>query len=136
MNTAQPPRVVTAARAWNIALRTAHIAAVGVLLGGHVFGVETAQLLPWLYGTIGTGALLWVMEAYPNWRSWFFECRTATIVVKLALLCLVPFFWNYRVAILLAVLVIGSAGSHLPRKFRHYSWLERRVIAEPKGNSE
>ncbi|MEN6600813.1 MAG: hypothetical protein ABFD86_00245 [Bryobacteraceae bacterium] len=111
------------------------MAAVAVLLGGHAFGVEAARLLPWLYGTIGTGAVLWAIEAYPNWRSWLFECRTAMIVLKLALLCLVPFFWNYRVAILLAVLVIGSAGSHLPRKIRHYSWLERRVITEPKGNS-
>ena len=135
MSAAQSSRVVTPARAWNIALRTAHIAVVGVLLGGHVFGVEAARLLPWLYGTVGTGAVLWVMEAYPNWRSWFFECRTATIVLKLALLCLVPFFWNHRVAILLTVVVISSAGSHLPRNFRHCSWLERRVIAEPKGNS-
>jgi hypothetical protein len=128
---AQPLRALLTPRAWNIALRTAHIATVGVLLGGHIFSIQAARLLPWLYGAIGSGALLLALEVYPGWRSWLFEGRAIMIVAKLSLLCLVPWFWNYRVAILLVVLVIGSAGSHLPRKFRHYSWLQRRVTVEP-----
>ena len=46
------------ARAWNIAVRTAHIAVSSVLVGGHVFNVSRTQLVPWLYATIITGALL------------------------------------------------------------------------------
>ena len=32
-------------RAWNIALRTAHLAAMGVLLGGHAFDVDPERLM-------------------------------------------------------------------------------------------
>jgi hypothetical protein len=122
-------RAIPHARAWNIALRTAHIAAFGVLLGGHVFGVAPERLLPWLWGAIGSGALLLAVEAYPDWR-WWSEGRGVVVLSKLALLLLIPWFWSYRVIILSAVLVIGSVGAHMPRRFRHYSWLDRRVIPE------
>ena len=46
------------ARAWNIALRTAHIAMFAPLVGGHVFDVPPARLLPWLYAAVITGAVL------------------------------------------------------------------------------
>jgi hypothetical protein len=36
---------MTSIRAINILLRTAHIAAAGVLLGGHAFGVDPGRLL-------------------------------------------------------------------------------------------
>jgi len=26
------------------------------------------------------------------------------------------------------VIVLGSVGSHMPRRFRHYSFLDRRVV--------
>jgi hypothetical protein len=29
--------------------------------------------------------------------------------------------WSHRLPILIAVVIIGSVGSHMPRKFRHYS---------------
>jgi hypothetical protein len=44
------------------------------------------------------------------------------------LLCLIPWLWQYRVPILVAVIVIASVGSHMPRRFRHYSLLHRRVV--------
>jgi hypothetical protein len=52
------------------------------------------------------------------------------LIFKLALLCAVPFAWGYRLPILLAVLIIGSVGSHMPKKFRHFSLL---YGAEPKS---
>ncbi len=62
------------ARAWNIGLRTAHIAVFGVLVGGHVFDVPKARLLPWLYATIITGAILVLIEAFPRVR-WCYQGR-------------------------------------------------------------
>jgi hypothetical protein len=47
-----------------------------------------------------------------------------------ALICAVPLAWDYRLPILLAVIVIGSVGSHMPGRYRHYSVLYRRVIHE------
>jgi hypothetical protein len=51
-------------------LRTAHLAATGVLLGGHVFDVAEARLRLALYLSIATGLGLVVIEAYPGSR-WF-----------------------------------------------------------------
>jgi len=48
------------------------------------------------------------------------------IASKVFLLCLVPLLWNYRFAILIVVLAMASAGSHMPRRFRHYSVLEHQ----------
>ena len=126
---------LSASRACNIALRTAHIGATGVLLGGHFFGVAAARLLPLLYIAILTGAALGVAEVYPNWRS-IFEVRSLVIASKVLLLCLVPLLWNYRVAILFVVLMVASAGSHMPRRFRHYSVVEQqnvKAIGESPG---
>jgi hypothetical protein len=57
-------------RAWNIVLRTAHLVATGVLLGGHVFGLAEARLRLALYLSIATRLGLAVIEAYPSPR-WF-----------------------------------------------------------------
>ena len=118
---------VSAARACNIALRTAHIGVTGLLLGGHFFGIAAGRLLPLLYMAILTGAALGIAEVYPNW-SGVFEVRSLVIAAKLVLLCLIPLLWDYRVGILLMVLVMASAGSHMPRRFRHYSVLEHQNV--------
>ena len=111
----------------NIALRTAHIGVAGILIGGHVFEIEPNRLLPWIYMTIITGMVLMMIEAYPSWRYWC-EGRGALVAVKILLLCSILWLWDARVPILITVVVIGSVGSHMPRKFRYYSLIERRVI--------
>jgi len=119
-------------RAWNITLRTAHIGAMGALLGGHAFDVapERLQLSLWL--TIGTGAVLAVIEAWPG-LAWFQQGRGVMTLAKLALLCVVPLAWDYRLWILLAVVVLGSVGSHMPARFRYYSVLRREVMPNTCG---
>jgi hypothetical protein len=121
------PPAVSASRAWNIALRTAHIGVTGMLLGGHFFGIAAGRLLPLLYMAILTGAALGIAEIYPNWRS-AFEVRSLVIAAKVLILCLVPLLWTYRLAILMVVMVMASAGSHMPRRFRHYSVLEHQNV--------
>lgn len=111
----------------NIAMRTAHLGVAGILVGGHVFEIEPNRLLPWIYMTIITGMVLMMIEAYPSWRYWC-EGRGALVVVKILLLCSILWLWDARVPILITVVVIGSVGSHMPRKFRHYSLIERRVV--------
>jgi hypothetical protein len=120
------PRRAGLRRCWDIAFRTAHIGVTGVLFGGHVFGMGAERLLPWLYLTILTGAVLVIIEAYPSWR-WCYQGRGAMPIAKVLVMCLVPWLWNYRVPILIAVIVIGSVGSHMPRRFRYYSFLNGRV---------
>lgn len=124
---------LSASRACNIALRTAHIAVTGMLLGGHFFAIAAERLLPLLYVAILTGAALGIAEIYPNWRS-VFEVRSLVIAAKLVLLCLIRLLWDYRVGILLIVLVVASASSHMPRRFRHYSVLEHQQTEAMRDN--
>ena len=119
-------------RAWNVALRTAHIAAMAVLLGGHFFDVPRERLLPCLWWTIGTGIALAVAET--NFRPvWFHQVRGLATYAKIGLICLVPYCWPYRLWILMAVVVIASVGSHMPARFRYYSVLRREVIRDTCG---
>jgi hypothetical protein len=117
----------------NIAFRTAHIGAMAFLVGGHAFDVTPERLEVSLWFTIGTGVALAAMEAGPR-LLWFHQGSGLMTMVKLALLCAVPLAWDFRLPILLAVIVIGSVGSHMPGRFRHYSVVYRRVIKNVPGS--
>lgn len=114
-------------RVWNVAFRTAHIAVTGILLGGHAFDVPEGRLRGVLYATIATGAVLAALEGYPG-VPWVYQGRGVMVLLKLGLLCLVPFLWPYRLPILLAVVVIASVGSHMTSRYRYYSFLHGRVL--------
>jgi hypothetical protein len=111
----------------SIALRTAHIAAVGILLGGHAFEVPAVRLLPWLYLSILSGAGLIGIELYSSCK-WLYQGEGVLVRVKLLLIAAVAVFWEQRLWLLLAALVLGSVGSHMPGRFRYYSIIHRRVI--------
>ncbi len=128
---AAAPRRRRSGRALNIALRTAHIGVTGVLCGGHVFGVPPEQLYVWLFWVILTGGLLAAVEAFPH-VYWLVQGRGLCVLAKLCLLCLIPWLWNYRVAVLAAVIVLASVGSHMPARFRYYSVLHGRMLDDHK----
>jgi len=119
-------------RALNIALRTAHIGAMGVLLGGHAFDVPAEQLKLSLWLTIGTGVAMIAVEAGPR-LLWFHQGRGLMTMAKLVLICVVPLAWDYRLPILLAVVVLASVGSHMPARYRYYSVWYREVIPVASG---
>ena len=123
----EPPRPLPHARTISITFRTIHIAAIGILLGGHVFAIPGPRLLPWLYLSIASGAGLIGVELYSSCK-WFYQGKGVLVLVKLLLTALVAVFWEQRVWLLLAVLVIGSVGSHMPGRLRYYSFIHRRVI--------
>jgi hypothetical protein len=101
----------------------------GVLFGGHIFGIDAERLIPWLGLSILTGAILAVLEAYPSWR-WCYEVRAVMVVTKVLLMCIVLWLWNYRIPVLVVIIVIGSVGSHMPKRFRHYSLMDRRSAGD------
>jgi hypothetical protein len=118
-------------RACNIILRTAHIGACSVAVGGHFFGVAPERIFAWACATALTGAALMIVEAYPSWR-YFCEGRGLMVLAKLILLGLVPLAWSARVPILFAVIVIGSIGAHMPRRYRHLSILEQPALDQDR----
>jgi hypothetical protein len=120
-------------RALNITFRTAHIAAMGILLGGHAFDVTPERLKLGLWLTIGTGVALAAVEIAGPKLVWFHQGRGLMTMAKLALLCVVPLAWDYRLPILLGVIVLGSVGSHMTARFRYYSVLYREFIPNASG---
>ena len=121
------------ARTLSIALRTAHIAAMGVLVGGHAFDVAPDRLMVSLWLTIGSGVALVAIESGAR-LLWFHQGSGLMTMAKVALVCMVPIAWDYRLPILLAVIVIGSVGSHMPGRYRHYSVVYRKVIRDVSGS--
>jgi hypothetical protein len=128
---ATPLHPLARRRVWNVLFRTAHIAVTGILLGGHAFDVPAARLRAVLYASIATGAVLAALEAFPG-LPWAYQGRGVMVLLKLALLCAVPFLWAYRLPLLLAVVVIASIGSHMTSRYRYYSFLHGRVL-DPRG---
>ena len=113
-------------------LRTVHLASMGALFGGHVFDVPAEKLYVALAWTIGSGAAFAILELYCTFH-WLFQIRGIMTLAKIALVMLVPVFWDHRVAILLAVIAIGSVGSHAPTGWRYYSILTRNLGSHKKG---
>ncbi len=122
----EPRRRLPYARAWNVGARTVHLAATGTLLGGHVFGVAADTLWLWLWVAMASGAVMLAVELYTSF-DWLAQVGGLAVVLKLALLCVIPFAWSERVPILFVVVVIAGVGAHMPGRFRHYSLLYRGV---------
>ena len=126
----EPPRRIPAHRLLGVVLRTAHLLTIGAVLGGHVFDVDPTRIVPFVIAAIVSGAALMALELAST-CAWLFMGKGVAVLVKLALLGAVPLFWEYRVALLVAVTVIAGVGSHMSSRFRHYSFLTRRVVEAP-----
>ncbi|MDP6355715.1 MAG: hypothetical protein QF473_11460 [Planctomycetota bacterium] len=111
-------------RHWRVLLRTVHLGAVAVLLGGHYFDMPEEKLIGPLIWTVASGGLFVALESYGSFE-WLFQVRGVATVLKILLILAVPFFWEQRVWILMVVLVIGSTSSHMSGKYRYYSLLRK-----------
>ena len=56
------PLSIPHGRAYKVALRTVHLMAISVLVGGHAFSAPVSALRPWLYVAIATGAGMILLE--------------------------------------------------------------------------
>ena len=112
------PRSFPFRRGIRTLLRALHILTTGVLLGGHIFDQPSEILMPWLWGSIVSGLLLFATDIYASCAI-LFEARGMAVFTKLFLMLLIPFMWESRVTLLVAILVIGAVSSHLPRTYRH-----------------
>jgi len=113
-----PPRRIPRHRALGLALRTAHLMTFGALLGGHLFNVDAARLMPFLFSTIASGTALLALELAST-CAWLFMGKGLVVMAKLLILLMVPFFWEHRVFLLLMTVAVASVGSHMPSRFRH-----------------
>lgn len=127
-----PDRSFSGERALRTSLRTVHIASMGVLLGGHFFDVPAESLRPALRWTVASGASFAALELYGSFH-WLFQVRGLITLGKLILILTVPFLWEFRVHILMAVLTVGSVGSHMTAGLRYYSVLTGQHRTDKRG---
>jgi len=92
---------------------------MGVLVGGHVWGAPAEALRLWLIGAVLTGAGLMATDVVQN-IGYLREVRGATQLLKVAMVASVALVWDYRVAILFAVVVISGVVSHMPGRYRYW----------------
>ncbi len=114
------------ARAIGILLRTAHLLAMAVFLGGLHLAAAEPSLRAWRAFTLATGAGLLVVEM-SHGRHWPYQVRGMTTLAHVAVLALLAAGGMDRHAGT-AALVIGAVGSHLPRSVRKFSLRHGRVV--------
>lgn len=128
MNEAVNPRL-PGIRALRTTLRTAHLLAFGVLYGGHVYGVTAERLWPALIATVASGGALMLLEISRT-PLWLVQIRGLATLFKIALVAAVAVWWTMHLVLLTAAVIIGGVVSHMPGRYRYYSIVHRRVIAE------
>ena len=116
----------SAARALGIALRTAHLGAMAVLVGGIELGAPGPSLRSWQVATFATGAALLASEASHS-RHWVYQGRGLATLAHVGAFFLLSFAGANRIGVAVA-LVVGALGSHLPRTVRKWSLRHGRVV--------
>jgi hypothetical protein len=113
------------ARAIDIPLRTAHVAAMALAVGGTF--ATAGPVRPWLAVTAVTGFALLLSEASHS-RHWVYQGRGLIALAHVAVLGAVSAWPGAARPVLVTALVVGSVGSHLPRSVRKWSLRHRRVM--------
>ena len=123
----RPPRTFHGMRVVKVAARTVHIVAMALVLGGLAYAAPvTAIELP-LVLTVLSGMLLLGIELWKN-GTCLVQGSGVAVLLKLALLLLGQWFPAARFECYLAATTIASIGAHMPKSWRHWSLLHRRVI--------
>lgn len=128
------PRSFPFRRGLRTILRALHILTTGVLLGGHVFGQAPEVLIVWLWASVISGLLLFATDLYASCAI-VFEVRGFAVFIKVLLLLLVPILWEFRVPLLITILIIGAVSSHVPGTYRHrlLFFKNKLVVDERRG---
>ncbi|MBK9089574.1 MAG: hypothetical protein IPL90_11190 [Holophagales bacterium] len=112
-----------------MALRTVHIVSMAIVLGGVAWSVPEERMGHAVLLTVASGALLLAIDL---WKScvYLYQGAGVAAIVKLALVGLGWHLPQARLAFYLAATVVGSVGSHMNGSWRHYSFLDRKVLKQ------
>ena len=120
-------RIIPGLRALRTTLRAAHLVAVAAFYGGHVYGVPAERLEPALAAVVATG-LVFAMLEIARAPVWVVQVRGVAVYVKIGLMFAATAGSPLRVPLLTLALVIGVVVSHMPGRYRYYSFLHGRVV--------
>lgn len=112
-------------RVLDICLRAVHVAVTGILLGGAVFQIPFEAFIKWQFLTIATGCALIASEVYHK-PYWLRQGRAVMVFIHAGLFFLIHFKPTLMIPLLSTSVLIGMAGSHMSRKFRHWSLVHWR----------
>jgi len=112
-------RRMTWSRAAQVALRSVHIAAMGLVLGGIWLGGGHGRLRAAILLTVASGLLLALIDLAKG-PGFLLQGSGAALLLKLALLGLGCWFAGDRLQWYLAATVVASIGSHMPGAWRHF----------------
>lgn len=130
-----PPRHLPADRWWRVALRTVHIVAMALLLGGIAYGVAEPRLHGAILATLLSGVALALLDA---WKSLaiYGQGSGLAVLLKLILLGCGNVWPRHRLAWYLAATAIASIGAHMPGRWRHAVVWGPREASNSEGDRE
>jgi hypothetical protein len=114
-------------RALQVLLRTAHIIAMAMVLGGLAQGAGFRPLRPWILATVLSGVLLLAVDLAKG-STRLTQGSGVAVLLKLALLGLGNLYPEARLPWYLAATAVASVGAHMAASWRHFSFLEWRVL--------
>jgi len=120
-----PPKKFSARRWLTVLLRSAHIVAAAIVLGGVFFSKRHDEIYIAIWAAIISGSLLLFVDVFKSPRV-LLQGSGLFALLKLAFLgtgfFLLP---NHRFYWYMGATVIASVGSHMPSGVRHFDLLER-----------
>ena len=117
----------TPARLVQVAVRSVHIAAMGLVLGGIHMGGGFGQLRGPILAAIASGLLLALLDLAKG-PGFLLQGSGAALLLKLALLGLGNVWSGARLEWYLAATLVASIGAHMPGSWRHFSFRTGRVM--------
>jgi len=121
------PRTFHGMRVVKVAARTVHIVAMALVLGGVAYAAPVSALELPIGLAIASGLLLLGLDLWKS-GTWLTQGGGVAVLLKLALLGLGQWFPAARFECYLAAAAIASIGAHMPKFWRHWSFLHRRVL--------
>lgn len=82
-----------------------------------------------LYATVASGVGLILLEVYRSF-DWVYQGMGVLVTAKTLVTVAAGIWWEHRVPLLVVVVILGSLGSHMPSRYRHYSLLHGRVLPD------
>ena len=108
-------------------LRSVHIAAMGLVLGGVWLGGGFERLRAAILLTLASGLLLALLDLAKG-PDFLLQGSGVALLLKLALLGLGNLWPGARLEWYLAATVVASIGAHMPAAWRHFSFRHGRVL--------
>jgi hypothetical protein len=124
------PRNFPWARPVQLVLRCVHIAAMALVVGAIPFGAHFEALRVPILLTLASGVLLFAIDLARD-LAILTQGSGVAVLLKLGLLGMGVLQPAARLPWYLAATLVASVGSHMPGAWRHFSFLQGKVMRYP-----